>query len=202
MEDETSPGLGAVDPTTIHEPAADPAPALAYSDALEIPDLVPRSHFPSLVFVAAVLALAAAMASWFLTQSTPGPRHSGAPASTRPEVAAPSPAQVPAAAPTPMAAVPNAEAEQPPAPAPTSAASDTVFFQQLGLRGIVITDPAGAITSAHKVCEALSQGHTDADLISEALRQNAPITVASGEDFIGAASAAYCPQYSSRLGHY
>ncbi len=94
----------------------------------------------------------------------------------------------------------TAQGEVPPAPA--GPAADTVFFQQLGLQGIVITDPAEAIASAHTVCTELSQGHTDADLVSEALKANTPLTIASAEGFIGSAVAAYCPQYSSQLGHY
>ena len=75
---------------------------------------------------------------------------------------------------------------------PGGAGRHTVFFQQLGLQGIVITDPAEAIASAHAVCTELSQGHTDADLVSEALKANTPLTIASAEGFIGSAVAAYC----------
>jgi Domain of unknown function (DUF4189) len=59
-------------PTTIHETAAVPEAALAYSDALELPE-PRRSRVPVVLFAVAALALAGAVAAWFLVRSSSPP---------------------------------------------------------------------------------------------------------------------------------
>lgn len=71
-------GTDADEPTAIHERTPSPEPALAYSDALDIPDVSSRRWLPTALFACAVIAVAVAAVSYFLLRAPA--RHASPPA--------------------------------------------------------------------------------------------------------------------------
>jgi hypothetical protein len=192
-------------PTTVHEPASGTDTALAYSEAIEIPEPA-RSRVPVVLFIVAAVALAVAVAGLFLIEPTPA-----APVPTPAVQSAqdlPSIQGEPAATePTPdtdvTQAIPDlAETMQPPTPVPVAAppGGDDVFFEQLSMAGILIKDHDAAIETGHDVCQLLSQGHSESDIVSHAVTLNRSLTVPNAAALVSAAVIAYCPQYANRIG--
>jgi hypothetical protein len=193
-------------PTTIHEPAPGTDTALAYSEALEIPD-PGRSRVPVVLFGVAAVALAGALAGLFLIEPTPAPSVPAPGVQSAQEL--PSIQGEPVATePTPDTAVAQAipdvaETLRPPAPeaAPAPAAgADDVFFEQLAIAGLFIKDRDATIQTGHDVCRALAHGYSENQIISDAVTQNRTLTVPNAAAVVSAAVIAYCPQYTNRIG--
>jgi hypothetical protein len=114
-DDETAAAEPAVADTELHEPAPEPDVALAYSDAIELPEQR-RSRLPAVVFAIAAVALAAAVTGWLLIRHSEGQRPPGI-QTAAPPAAAPAesvPLELPALPSVTSGAPPTAQTEQPP----------------------------------------------------------------------------------------
>lgn len=195
-DDDTSAGLAPGAPTTIHEPVLEPEPALAYSEALELPDLHRPSRLPVVLFAGAVAALVAAAGAWFLVRPAiaQNPPADPAPAATSSQ---PAPSPAAQTIPDPVLTQPMPNAGHLAAPS-----VDDTYITQLTAAGITIHDRDGVIHNGHVLCEALASGQTDSQIVP-GLRQQIPsFTIGNAEGMLAAAVAAYCPQYAGQLGTY
>ncbi|SPM43604.1 Mycobacterium numidiamassiliense ORFan, partial [Mycobacterium numidiamassiliense] len=76
-------------------------------------------------------------------------------------------------------------------------AADRQYLQELARFNIPVTDPARAIAAAHWVCDQLTSGTTQADVVREMLVQGFIRDTATGT--VVAATGNYCPQFRGPL---
>lgn len=190
--DETEAGA-ALDKTELHEPIPEPDAPLAYSQALELPEVGRRSWMPVVTFAAAALALAGALGGWFWF---------------RPHVAAPAPAPatLSAAHPAPTLKIADpttplepdtAVAQALPKTANTLVAPDPddVYLAALTSNNIIIKSRADAISVGHRVCELLAQGQSKSAIIADIPTENHFLSTANASAIVAASTIAYCPRY-------
>lgn len=103
--------------------------------------------------------------------------------------------------PLPQPAPPPAPAAVQPTPAPRAAQTtppdaDQHFLDLVSqIPGINLTDPRGAIGSAHGMCSAIQYGVTPDQEVTMTMN-NTGLTPEHARAVVNAAIAAYCPQYS------
>jgi hypothetical protein len=194
-------------PTTIHEPASGADIALAYSEAIEIPEPA-RSRVPVVLFTVAAVALAGALAGLFLIEPTPPTAPVPAPGVQSAQELPSIQGEPPAAEPTPNTAVAQAlpdtaERLQPPDTAPAEEPpgavpdADDVYIHRLITGGLVIYSRDAVIATGHKVCLALEQGHSSSVIVSAIATENPTTMGPTGAAVIVAAAiASYCPQFN------
>jgi Protein of unknown function (DUF732) len=83
--------------------------------------------------------------------------------------------------------------------APTAHAdpsTDSAFIMTLQMLDIDYYAHSSEIHAAHSVCRAYDNGYGDTDVIASIAAANVEMTHSEAAQFVGAATAAYCPQYS------
>jgi hypothetical protein len=104
---------------------------------------------------------------------------------TRAAVAAPSPPPPTTGTVTPKAAA------APPAPS-----RDDEFIERLQADQLVLHNRTEALSGAHWVCRQLAAGHSQADIVASAERDNPTVTHLGMVDYVSTAAAFYCPEYA------
>jgi Protein of unknown function (DUF732) len=183
--DDTTPGLGPVTPTTAHPPP--PADiALAYSDALELPDLPSRSRIPAIAFSLSAAALIVATTGWLILKPTT-PTAVGTVA--RPNITISSEPPPPA---LPAPDTTNVEQGLSATLVPLMGTDDR-FINELATRGLIVTNRDNVILAAHKICQYLNAGATNSQIVTMAQQSNPALTNEDAENIITWAVANYCP---------
>lgn len=203
--DDTTPGLRADAMTGVCHPVPALEPALAYSQAVDLPE-IRESRMPAALFATSLLALGAVGASWFVIRPT---NHAFAPPSAAtisatPAISATAPIEAPRAMPAPPLAqdVPDIATEQPPVPTSTVSVSppdaDASYLAALQDFGMIITDPAKATAGGRAVCAYLREGHSQAEAVALGMRENPAVSPIDAIHAVTAAVLAYCPEMNRR----
>lgn len=72
--------------------------------------------------------------------------------------------------------------------------NDDAFVQVITEKGITYTSEANLIAAGHAVCDTRSQGYTEMQIVHEVVAHTELDSYNAGY-FVGAAEAAYCPQF-------
>lgn len=70
---------------------------------------------------------------------------------------------------------------------------DGAFLAALNKAGITYQNPDRAIKAAQKVCDLVSSGTSEADIIKDLHELNPAFTMAKAAEFVQAAAVVYCP---------
>ncbi|QFG09072.1 hypothetical protein I5J49_gp44 [Mycobacterium phage ThulaThula] len=76
---------------------------------------------------------------------------------------------------------------------------DRAFILTLDDRGITYTSEPDAITAGHAVCDVLAEADGDVVAAAMAIAQGTELSLDDSSYLVGAASAAYCPEYVDGL---
>lgn len=85
-------------------------------------------------------------------------------------------------------------------PAPTMAVpdQDAAYLAALRESGIVITDPAQAVSGGRSVCGYLRQGHSQAEAVALGMRENPGLSPMDAIHAVTDAVLAFCPEMNRR----
>jgi hypothetical protein len=108
-------------------------------------------------------------------------------------------------APAAVTVIPQAAPSMPaPAPAPPprapirqglqTASQDERFLSTMRRIGMIITDPAAAIAGAHNGCTFLAAGHSESEMVGEAMRNNPSMSPWQANAYVGSVVGIYCPE--------
>jgi hypothetical protein len=73
--------------------------------------------------------------------------------------------------------------------------NDQDFLAELRQAGINYQDPAAAISAAKSVCQAVDDGSSDAEIVTELRNRNPAFQGTGAAKFTTLAAAHYCPKY-------
>lgn len=202
MADKTTPETGITRSIVDVMPGQSHIEPLAYSETVELPD-PRRSHVPVALFVAALLALTAAAAGWFLLRPAPATSHSKARSTSSSTPSTPNSPGIAAPAPPIVDSAPI-QTEVPPAPAaaaPTPVDHDAVYIDDLVRSNIGIADRNAAIAIGHEVCSNMTAGYSWKTEVSAAMAgRPSALNWMQAQSLVDAAIGNYCPQYMGRIG--
>jgi hypothetical protein len=80
-----------------------------------------------------------------------------------------------------------------PSPVPSAADLDSRYLTDLTDAGLRITDARVAVQGAHKLCEYLAAGHSEAEAVRLSMSNNADLTESDARAFVVTAVRVYCP---------
>jgi len=111
------------------------------------------------------------------------------PKTSDPDVMAPTTTATAQAAPPPPPTV-TVQAE------PASPSRDDEFLERLQADQLVIHNRAEALNGARWMCRQLAAGHSQAEVVASAERDNPTVTHLGMVDYVAASALFYCPEYS------
>jgi hypothetical protein len=80
--------------------------------------------------------------------------------------------------------------------APPAPSRDDEFIERLQADQLVLHNRTEALNGAHWVCRQLAAGHSQADIVASAERDNPTVTHLGMVDYVSTAAAFYCPEFS------
>jgi Protein of unknown function (DUF732) len=83
-------------------------------------------------------------------------------------------------------------------PTLSEAALDERFLNDLTSGGLRLTDVREVIGDGHQICAYLGAGHSEADAVRIAMRNNTTFTYGNAETLIESAVQVYCPEMAGR----